>query len=157
MGNRGSIRLKGWDYSSKGYYFVTICLQKRINLFGEIIENRIILNPVGKLVDNKWKEIPKHYLGIEIDEYCVMPDHIHGILVCKGEMRQPRFSVAEIIQRYKILTTNLYIGAIKSDNWLRFEKRLWQRDYWERIIRDQSELQRIREYIRLNPKKARKI
>ncbi|MBE0468422.1 MAG: transposase, partial [Methyloprofundus sp.] len=79
--NRRSIRLKGYDYSQAGAYFVTICTQNRDCLFGEIIEGEMVLNDAGKMVQTIWDQIPPHYPGIGIDAFIAMPNHIHGIVI----------------------------------------------------------------------------
>ena len=73
-------RLSKYDYSQTGYYFVTICLQNRIHLFGEIFNGKMILNDAGEMINRIWSEIPEFYLGININEYVIMPDHLHGII-----------------------------------------------------------------------------
>jgi len=81
---RRSIRLKGYDYSREGAYFVTICGQNRKCLFGEIVNGKMVLNDAGRMVESVWNEIPKYYPGIDIDVCQIMPDHIHGIVVIVG-------------------------------------------------------------------------
>lgn len=193
-GHRRSIRLNGFDYSSNGYYFVTICLQNRDKLFGEIDNGQIILNEIGEMVLEIWNEIPNNYNGIEIDEFIIMPDHIHGILIIKKnigidhkkgrvvEIQEGRTQgsaptimknennmvdnvgvdpcvdlnkiekLGIIIKNFKTLTTKIFIDNVKENNWPKFNKRLWQRDYYERIIRNEKEYFKIKEYIKNNPK-----
>ena len=79
--NRKSIRLKNYDYSNEGYYFVTIVTHKRANLFGSIVDGTVKLNSVGKLVEELWTEIPVHLPYVTIDQYIIMPNHLHGILI----------------------------------------------------------------------------
>jgi len=88
--NRRSIRLKGYDYSQAGAYFVTICTQNRKYMFGHVVDGEMVLNDAGRMVQTVWDEIPKFYHGIEIDEFVIMPDHVHGIIVLVGEQGQPR-------------------------------------------------------------------
>ena len=78
---RRSIRLQGYDYSQAGAYFITICTQNRECMFGEIVDGKMVLNHAGNMIQTIWDEIPFHYAGIEIDEFAVMPNHIHGIIV----------------------------------------------------------------------------
>lgn len=80
MRNRKSTRMADYDYSQPGYYFVTICTQNREYLFGDIVNGNLILHDSGKMVSEIWAEIPVYYPGIEIDEYVVMPNHLHGII-----------------------------------------------------------------------------
>ena len=82
--HRRSIRLKGYDYSQAGAYFITICTQNRECMFGEIADGKMVLNPAGEMIQTVWDEIPFHYAGIDIDEFMAMPNHIHGIVVIVG-------------------------------------------------------------------------
>lgn len=175
MGERKSIRLKGWDYSRNGYYFVTVDVQDKLKLFWDMAKivgvDRCVdpkLNEIGKMIDYWWNEIPNHFDGVELDEYVVMPDHAHGIVkindngrtrgqtpTTAGRHRSARttcvHALGDIIQWFKTMTTNVYIRGVKNDNWPKFHRRLWQRNYYERIIRNEIELNRVRDYIRNNP------
>ena len=79
--HRRSIRLKGYDYSQAGAYFVTMCTQHRECLFGEIVDGKMRLNEYGQIVQQCWMEIPQHYQNVQLDEYVVMPNHVHGIII----------------------------------------------------------------------------
>jgi len=163
---RRSIRLRGYDYTRAGAYFITICTQNRECLFGEITNGKMILDPAGDMIRTVWDEIPLHYTGIEIDEFVVMPNHIHGIIVivpvgatprgCPGVSGQLRenagtLSLPDMVHRFKTMTTKRYADGVKQSGWQRFPGKLWQRNYWEHIIRNEMELDRIREYIYTNP------
>lgn len=80
---RKSYRLKNYNYSSNGYYFITICLKNRTNYFGKIKNEKMILNKLGEIVKKYWMEIPKHFKHVYLDEFIIMPDHMHGILIIK--------------------------------------------------------------------------
>jgi len=170
--HRRSIRLKGYDYSKPGAYFITLCINKRLCLFGEIIDGKMILNDAGEMVSEIWQEIPKYYPGIKIDEQIVMPNHFHGIIILKnenveaihrdrpitnGQAQGPapteNSSLSNVVGRFKSFTTYKYIEGIKQNNWEPFYKKLWQRNYYERIIRNENELNRFRKYIIENPSK----
>ena len=77
---RKKIRLKNYDYSKPGYYFVTICSKNNENIFGHIENDKMILNKYGEIVEKTWTKIPEHFQNVELDEYVIMPDHIHGII-----------------------------------------------------------------------------
>ncbi|MEI6613977.1 MAG: hypothetical protein WCL37_03700 [Chrysiogenales bacterium] len=77
---RRSIRLKGWDYASPGWYFVTICAQSRKCLFGDIANGDMLLNDAGRNVKKCWQDIPEHFPHVTLDEFVVMPNHVHGII-----------------------------------------------------------------------------
>jgi REP-associated tyrosine transposase len=178
--NRRSIRLKGYDYSHTGAYFVTVCVKDHACLFGDVGEREMNLNNAGTMIKTWWLSIPDKYRHVELDEYMIMPNHFHGIIkivgadqcVCPGPSVRPDPSVSpdpinetgekgehtgsplpRIIQWFKTMTTNEYIRGIDAQGWERFNRKLWQRNYYEHIIRDEKELQTIGEYIRYNPLK----
>jgi REP element-mobilizing transposase RayT len=140
-----SIRLQGYDYSRSGAYFVTICVQNRKRLFGDIKNGEMRLNDAGKMIQTVWNEIPEYYPGIETDEFVIMPNHFHGITVIAGGLSLPN-----VVHRFKTMTTKRYTDGVKQSDWPPFPGKLWQRNYWEHIIRNESELNHIREYIRSN-------
>jgi REP element-mobilizing transposase RayT len=171
---RQSIRLKGYDYTLPGAYFITICTQNRECLFGDIVDGEMRLNEYGKMVLAVWNEMPEHYQGVDVDAFVVMPNHIHGIVLlnlnvgagpCASpgatpdtsrKAGQPQgvastFSLPDAVHRFKSLTTARYRHGVQQFGWKPFNKRLWQRNYYERIIRDENELNRIRQYIIDNP------
>jgi REP element-mobilizing transposase RayT len=78
--NRKSIRLMGYDYSQAGWYFITICVQNRLCLFGEIVNGEMMLNDAGRMVENEWLKLPQRFANIELHEYVVMPNHFHAIM-----------------------------------------------------------------------------
>ena len=166
MRNRKSNRLKGFDYSFAGYYFVTICVHHRMNLFGTIVGGRMVLNEWGQIAHNCWHEIPKIFLNVTLDTFVVMPNHVHGIIqIRRGLIHQTQtndegminhapteswrlmqkhdISLGKIIRHFKAKTTKL----IHNQNYTF----VWQRNYYDRIIRDERELNHIRQYIINNP------
>ncbi|OQY05899.1 MAG: hypothetical protein B6I22_06695 [Desulfobacteraceae bacterium 4572_123] len=149
--HRRSIRLQGYDYSRTGAYFITICTQNRECLFGEIVDGKMALNPAGVMIQTVWDEIPDHYTGIEIDEFVVMPNHVHGIIVIVAPTGNTgSLSLGDMVHRFKTMTTKRYADGVKQSGWRRFPGKLWQRNYWEHIVRNEMELGRIREYIHNN-------
>ena len=165
-GHRRSIRLKNYDYSGIGAYFVTVCTWDRRCLFGEIISGEMQLSQAGETVDKCWKEIPVHFPHVKTDEYTIMPNHIHGILIIEttnaGANEHFRYlnvgaknfspprgtskTIGSVIRGFKI-------GVTK---WMRQNtevKNVWQRNYYEHVIRNDEELNEIREYIITNPRK----
>jgi REP element-mobilizing transposase RayT len=103
------------------------------------------------MVQAVWEAIPQHYAGVEIDEFIVMPDHLHGIIVLTGADGHPSLSLPQVVQRFKSLTTTRYRQGVQASGWEPYGGSLWQRNYYERIIRDEAELHRIRQYIQQNP------
>ena len=149
--NRQSIRLRGYDYSQSGAYFVTICTQNKKCFFGNIINEEMVLNDSGRMIKMIWDELPINYPGINIDEFQIMPNHVHGIIIIdKGAAG---LSLPDIVHRFKSLTTARYIRGVKQKQWPPFPGKLWQRNYYEHIVRDENELNDIRKYIMDNPKK----
>ena len=170
--NRRSIRLAGYDYSRAGYYFVTVCVNERRNLFGDIVGGKIMLNGAGIMVEDNWNKLQQRFQSIELDEFIVMPNHLHGVIVIVGaplvgaqngdliaddgdDRATTRVAptLGDVIGAFKSITTNEYIRNVKNKNWLSFNKYFWQRNYYERVIRDDNDLNRIREYIVNNPAK----
>ncbi len=162
---RKSIRLKGYDYSQPGAYFVTIVTQNRENLFGEIVDDKMILNEYGKIVDKFWHSLPEKYQNIELDEFIVMPNHIHGIIIINERVirelpqRESPKRENDIKNRRKMILPKIIgyfkMNTAKQINILRKTLGLpvWQRNYYEHIVRNEDELNRIREYIINNPLK----
>ena len=157
--NRRSIRLQGYDYSQAGAYFVTICTQNRECLFGEIMNGEMRLNDAGRIVVDEWLQTAKIRAEIELDEWVVMPNHFHGILVLSADVGAIHESPLQmtVTQRRNMVLPNI-IGrfkmlSAKRINALRHTAgaKLWQRNYWEHIVRNEPELNRIREYIHNNP------
>jgi putative transposase len=161
--------LKGYDYSQPGTYFVTICIQDRDCLLGEMVNCEIQFNAAGQMIYYWWNCLPHKYPNIKLDEFIIMPNHLHGLIivvradqrVCpddkKGEHTgsplQKPVSFSRMIQWFKTMTTNEYLRNVKQNDWHPFNKRLWQRNYYENVIRDENEFNRTRKYILENPLK----
>ncbi|SDS17575.1 hypothetical protein SAMN05216503_2217 [Polaribacter sp. KT25b] len=237
--NRKSIRLKGYDYAQNGLYFITICIQKRVCLLGNIINETLETNNAGKMIDKWYWELENKFPNIKCHAHIVMPNHFHCIIeivhnvgadLCvrpntntdlrvrpntdlhvrpntanknkpiptKNDLEtndnafvsnvnvpvsnknvpvsnknvpvsnvNVPFSNANVpimgehigsplhvvVQWFKTMTTNEYIRNVKTNNWQRFNGKLWQRNYWEHIIRNEKSYQNISEYIMNNPTK----
>lgn len=151
---RKSIRLKGYDYSSSGAYFITMCMQDREKILSNISESIINLTLVGKMIEKWWLELKNKYHNIDLDEYIIMPDHFHGIIWINNY--ESEIDIPRILKWFKAMTTNEYIRNVKENNWKTFNKRLWQRNYYEKIIRNEKALNNIREYIKNNPLNLKK-
>jgi putative transposase len=175
---RKQIRLKNFDYSSVGYYFITICTKNRECWFGEIVDGKIVLNKAGLIINKYWLELQKKFKNISLDIFQIMPNHIHGIIIINvgndlrvvpnnnkydfdsvrhigrtlQNSRQQQL-LFRIIQWFKTMTTNEYIKSVIDNEFPRFDKRLWQKSFYDHIIRNEESLNNIREYIQNNPKK----
>jgi putative transposase len=188
--HRQSNRLKNFDYSSPGAYFVTICTNVRNqNTFGEITTQGMECNAAGMMVLEVWDSLPERF-PIILDEFVVMPDHVHGIIILQnivgaglvpalggdeipnretqilGSFQENDHSaqrattrvaptknliLGDVVGAFKSITTNHYIKGVRELGWASFEKRLWERDYNERILRNDTELEQKRKYILENP------
>jgi REP-associated tyrosine transposase len=151
--HRRSIRLKEYDYSQSGAYFVTVCAWKEECLFGEIKNGEMLLNKYGGIVRNCWDDLPNHYQHAQLDEFVIMPNHVHGIIVLKvGAGFKPaptkQYGLPEIVRAFKAFSSRR-INDIRDTCGIS----IWQRNYYERIIRGEKDLHSIREYIRYNPLK----
>jgi len=157
--NRRSIRLKNYDYSQKGIYFVTICTQNHACLFGKILDGIMELNEYGIIIRNEWVKLATTRDEIELDEFVVMPNHFHGIVAFTEpvgaihelplhmtQIQRRNMGLPKIIGRFKMLSS-------KQINILRKTPgtKIWQRNYWEHVVRDEIELNRIRKYTKENP------
>ena len=152
---RRSIRLPDYDYAQPGANFFTICTQDRVCLFGEIQDDAMYLNEAGDMVWQWWGEVASKFPYISAGEFVAMPDHVHGILniVESQPSALDQAPVPRIIQWFKTMTTNAYIRGVKERGWPPFPGKLWQRNYYEHVIRDDDELRRASECIAYNPSK----
>jgi len=175
--HRRSVRLIDYDYSQEGLYFVTICVQKWQCIFGGIVDNEMILNKYGQIAHDEWTKTPEIRSNVQLDVFVVMPNHIHGIIiinenirdtcentrrgvshtpannggvcntpisnkgVCNTPLRSPSNTIGAIIRGYK--------SAVSKQ----LGRSIWQRNYWEHIIRSQQSHQIITDYIINNPSK----
>ncbi len=207
--HRRTIRLRGYDYSSPGAYFVTICVQNRACLFGDIRNGEMDLNDAGRMVTKWYNELENKFPDIQCDAFICMPNHVHFIIITvRADLRvcpenwgeqsnwgehtgspqrngspqqngspqrngssqrnglpqqhglmgeQSKWGehtgspLQKIVQWYKTMTTNEYIRMVKQNGWKPFDGKLWQRNYYEHIVRNEYELNKIREYIINNP------
>jgi REP element-mobilizing transposase RayT len=167
--HRRSIRLRDYDYSQVGAYFVTVCTHNRTCLFGDVVDGEMVTNDAGRIVQAIWKALPLHYPGVALDEFVIMPKHVHGIIVLDSGVgaqfiaplgsggainralttdalsasdRPP--TLGDIVRGFKARSTRL----LRRD---RGYQRVWQRNYYEHVLRDKGSLSRVREYISNNP------
>jgi putative transposase len=202
--NRKSIRIKGYDYSQNGAYFVTICTHNKLCLFGQVESGKMVLNALGLLIESIWRQIPSHYRTVLIDEFVVMPNHIHGIIRLQDrreqlgvmnhsptqmahdsnvgallgvinhaptqidanvgaqfiapqinpaaqfiapKTREAQPTLGEVVRAFKARASQASKTICAVDS-----KILWQRNYYEHVVRNEPDLQVIREYINNNPK-----
>jgi len=169
--HRRSIRLKGYDYTQPGAYFVTLVTQNRDCLFGEIVEGEVRLNRVGMVAQREWERLSNRFPAVQIDSYVIMPNHVHGIIVIMGRGTAELFtdkdpeilrraptpireqfgqpvpgSIPTIIRSYKSAVT-YRVNLMRNSG----SAQVWQRNYYEHVVRDEAELNHIRRYILNNP------
>ncbi len=182
---RRSIRLRGYDYSQAGLYFITICCGDRICRFGYVENDKMILNDAGKIADECWLGIPQHFPNAILHEHVVMPNHVHGIIELTNativgaenvgaenvlpqqqndEIKRNEFqkmiprSIGSIVKGFKIGVTKWFrknnTGGVNvgAENFLPLQQ-IWQRNYYEHIIRNEQSYQTISNYIVNNPAK----
>lgn len=167
--HRRSIRLKDYDYSKAGAYFITICCEDRIHRFGKISGNEMILNQSGTIAYNEWINLSDRFSNFELDVFQIMPNHMHGIIVLSDITVGAPLAVAQeedtlnratargaptipdIVGAYKSIVSNACLQLFKSHD--KTMGKLWQRNYYEHIIRDESAYNNISNYIINNPTK----
>jgi len=154
--HRRSHRLRGFDYSQPGKYSITICTQDKKHLFGRVVEGEVHLNESGEYVGRCWKWLARNFPDVELDEWILMPNHLHGIIVITKNVGGSRTAPTAVKRK----PLGRLIGAFKTVSTDGFNQRkgatgesLWQRDFYDHIIRNEDELEKIREYIRTNPLK----
>jgi len=178
--HRRSIRLQGYDYSKAGFYFITIVTKDRTPFLGRVVKDDICLSEIGKIVEERWLQIPKFYPNVKLHDYILMPDHIHGIIeitnqdvssltmdiestfhgrnwkdnfseeLCGG-FKSPSETLGAFVRGFKYgVSTDL-----KSKNGQ--PAKIFQRDYYEEIIKDYGHFIEVRDYIRMNVKKHAQV
>jgi REP element-mobilizing transposase RayT len=150
---RRSIRLPGYDYSAPGAYFVTVCAQDRLCLFGEIVDGQMVPSAAGVMIEKWFLELQNKHGDVRCVAYVVMPNHVHAVIlvVDVGADLRVRPALPGIVQWFKTMTTNEYLRGVKTLRWPPIRARLWQRNYYEHVIRNDEELDRILLYIAENP------
>jgi REP element-mobilizing transposase RayT len=159
---RKSLRLAGYDYSQAGAYLVTICCKDRASLFGSMSKGSMDLSRLGRLVENHWIQIPSHYFNVQLDEFVVMPNHLHGIVIILDAQFLLRYESAHNVQSDEAARVSnslgSLVGSFKSGvtrEWHNIagnkSMEIWQRNYHEWIARDEAALHRFREYVVNNP------
>ena len=148
-------RLRDYDYSQDGYYFITVCTRDRREFFGNIREAKVDLNRYGEIVNQCWRDLPRHYPNCSLDSFVIMPNHVHGIIVIdngnvvgNGLKPFPTQGLSEMIRGFKTFSSRKMNEEIKIDN-----KFQWQKSFYDHIIRNDKSLENLRQYIICNPLK----
>jgi REP element-mobilizing transposase RayT len=145
--NRRQQRLPDYDYTTAGLYFVTLCVQGRSRLLGRVVSGEMHHSPAGELVQRRCEEIPQRYPDLRLDAVMVMPDHLHAILSLGGTGQ----SLSTVIHWLKSRTTADYVAGVRDWGWPSFRGKLWQQGFHDRIMRDDQEVNAVREYVLQNP------
>ena len=152
--HRRSVRLEGHDYASAGWYFLTICAARRGEIFGRVVDNGVVLNRFGRIIQEQWSRVGAMREEVTLDEWIVMPDHLHAIVAIQHSAPQdetisPRAarSLASLVAGFKSAVTSR-INTVREQR-----TQVWQRNYWEHIIRDERDLNNTRRYILENPQR----
>jgi len=162
MPRRRSLRLKGYDYSQAGVYFVTICAHGKVCLFGDVIGSEMKVNELRRKVQAVWNGLPVHYPHVATDAFVVMPNHVHGVIVIRAGLKPDhaerraglkpaptaRHGLSEIIRGFKTFSARMINEFRKTSG-----TPVWQRNYYEHIIRNDADYDRIAEYIDNNPQR----
>lgn len=150
---RKFLRLRGYDYSSPGYYFVTICTRYNTQWLGDVVHNEIVLSVAGRILQSVWSTLPERFPGLELDQFVVMPNHVHGIIILTKHLKygrsgkQSRPTLSDIICDYKGAATYLIRRAGGVPEFA------WKMSFYDVIIRNEQMLQDIRLYILGNPER----
>ncbi len=155
MRDRRSMRLSNYDYTQSGVNFVTICTYRFASLFGRIVDGNVQLNWLGRLVEEEWQRTAIVRPAMDLDQFVVMPNHLHGLL-CISDSQVERIpksstsmranSLGSIIAQYKSIVTKRSRSLASPRNCP-----IWKRNYYDHIVRDERSLERIRTYILENP------
>lgn len=155
--HRASLRLRDHDYAKIGAYFLTLCTWRRACLFGQIREGRVRLNTAGRVVESCWRQVPTHFANVALDAFIVMPNHLHAVVrILRATRGLPLHKVQPIGPAPGSI--GALVGTFKSTASTRINQLsinpnapVWQRNFYDRVIRNEAELARIREYIAVNP------
>ena len=153
-----SIHLKNWDYSSDGFYYITVCTKDRQHIFGDIINGKMLLSAHGEIVKKCWVDLPDHYINLILDVFVIMPNHIHGIMIIDNDRivetglkpvstyNGTRHGIFEFIRAIKTFSSKRMNKLDDTSG-----KTRWQSRFYDHIIRNEKNLTAIREYIENNP------
>lgn len=153
---RNSLRLQGYDYANPAGIFVTICTHNRQQLFGTVVNSQVILSEYGQILATRFLQMPTAISGVMVDAHIIMPDHFHGILWTGAGESDSASTCSEAIHWVKLMTQRDVSKAVKSGSAPYLEK-LWQRGFYDRIIRNERELEEFRFYIYSNPARWKDI
>lgn len=142
-------RLRGFDYSTPGYYFVTFCIHEQRHLLGDVIDGVVLLSNAGHMIESVISRVPAVFPGIEVDSSVVMPNHIH--MLFHLPIDRNTHGLGEVMKWVKGFGTTEYRHGVVECGWPRYHQRLWQEGFYDEIVRSEPQLAAIRKYISENP------
>ena len=148
---RKPLRIPTYDYRTPGPYFVTICTNERLPLFGLIEAGAFLPNPAGTMVAGAWGDIPTTFPEVTLCAFEAMPNHIHGVLMLDPDNVERNATLGDIMKWYKAITTNRYIHGVRTHGWPPFAGKVWQPRYFEHVVRNDADMDRILTYMTNNP------
>jgi REP element-mobilizing transposase RayT len=158
-----STRFQDWDCRSRGWYFVTICTQRRRSILGRIAQDEVQLSPIGLIADSELRTLHNHYRNVQVDEHIVMPNHVHAIFMIDGEHCFSPDSGATVPHRFKTSFTSPQAGSLSAIvrsykagvtvkcRELAIQQTIWQPRFYDHLLRGDKVISAVREYIRNNP------
>jgi len=158
--HRRSIRLPHYDYTMSGAYFVTLCCYRRECWLGEIREEVMYPNAIAQMVTTVWEQLPNYFPFVTLDAFVVMPNHIRGIIFIDSDRAETSEPTTDRRRKIRSRSLGAIVGNFKSVSTRKVNRMLkrsgvplWQRNYYETIIRDDRHLNNVRQYIIDNPRK----
>ena len=146
------LRHREHDYSTPGTYYVTICTENRLCLFGDVLDGELMPHISGLMVESWWHSIPRLYPTTDVMDVVVMPNHLHGLIsLGTNPDHEEVISLSRVVGGFKSITTTDYRRGVELDGWARFPGRLWQEGFYDHIVRTDAALRRIQQYIAANP------
>lgn len=152
-GTTRRVRMKGFDYRTPSYYFVTVCTNDRLSLFGDIQNEEMVLNPSGQMISQVTYALVDRHPQVTLDSFVVMPNHVHLLIGLNLDihLEEPILSLVDAVHWWKTQTTIRYIASVKTCDWPRFDKHLWQEGYHDHIVRNDGDFEALQKYVLENP------
>ncbi|RVT39549.1 transposase [Rheinheimera sediminis] len=141
-------RLKNFDYSNNGFYFITLCCYRRFLLFGDIVDQQMQTNALGCVVALEWQKVPERFPAVELHPWVLMPNHFHAILALSNEPGKKRTTLGSVVGSFKSLSQKAIRGEFGQNT-----PHLWQRGYYDHVIRNDEAYQHIANYVQTNPQR----
>ena len=149
---RRPTRLRGYDYRTPALYHVVTTTNGHVCYFGDVRENIMLPNAAGEMIGDIWQDIPRQFPTVSLDAWIVMPNHVHGIIFIEPQSDNAlTVSLGDVMKWLKAITATRYSRGVHDHGWPPYDGKLWHRNYYDHIIRDDQDLDRVRDYIERNP------